>query len=234
MVGAVAGPYSKGVKLEPPSEENSSMPLSNEQIARYSRQIIIPKMGGRAQERLLSSRLVIIGALEDIEEPLKYLVGVGVGDIDLCVPDSTDAQLRALCDKMRDRNPDSTVRYGSLAQIPDLLFALLGNNEVVRFATAEAPGTGPAVVARLDAPGKIALLPSPPPCLRCASGDLLDTFGTRGEYAGLIAMLATTEALKMLAAYDANVAPTLISFDGPKTIAEPLASSGAACSCSHK
>jgi hypothetical protein len=210
------------------------MPLTNDQITRYSRQIIIPKMGGRAQERLLSSRLVIIGAFEDIEEPLKYLVGAGVGDIDLCVPSSTDAQLRSLCNKMRDLNPDSSVRYGSLAQVPDLVFALLGSDEVVRFATAEAPSTGPGVIARLDAPGKIALLPSPPPCLRCASAGLLDAFGGRGEYAGLVAMLATTEALKLLAAYDSNVAPTLISFDGPKTIAQPLASSGAACSCSHK
>ena len=41
------------------------MPLTNEQIARYSRQIIIPRMGGRAQERLLSSRLVIIAAYEE-------------------------------------------------------------------------------------------------------------------------------------------------------------------------
>ena len=210
------------------------MPLTDEQIARYSRQIIIPKMGGRAQERLLSSRLVIIGAFEDIEEPLKYLVGAGVGDIDLCVPGSADAQLRSLCDKMRDLNPDSSVSYGTSAQVPDLMFALLGSDDLIRFATAEAPSTDAAVVARLDAPGKIALLPAPPPCLRCASAGLLDAFGARSEYAELVAMLATTEALKLLAAYDAKVAPTLISFDGPQTSAHPLASSGVACSCSHK
>ena len=155
------------------------MPLTNEQIARYSRQIIIPQMGGHAQERLLSSRLVIIAADQHLEEPLKYFVGAGVGDIDLCVPGSSDAQLRSLCDRMRDLNPDSTVSYGSLAQVPELVFALLGNDEAVRFAAAEAPSVGAAVVARLDMPGKIALLPSPPPCLRCASGGLLDPFGKR-------------------------------------------------------
>ena len=199
------------------------MPLTNDQIARYSRQIIIPKMGGHAQERLLSSRIVVISSREDLEEPLAYLVGAGVGDIDLCVPGSDDdASLRSLCDKMRDLNPDSTVSYGSLAQVPDLVFALLGSAEVVQFAAAEAPSVGAAVVARLDAPGKIALLPSPPPCIRCASGGLLDSFGERSERAGFIAMLATTEVLKILAAYDTNAAASLLRFDGPQTIAEPL------------
>jgi hypothetical protein len=134
---------------------------------------------------------------------------------------------------MRDLNPDSTVSYGSLAQVPDLVFAILGTGEAVRFAAAEAPSIGAAVIARLDAPGKIALLPAPPPCLRCASGGLLDPFGKRSERAGLISMMATTEALKLLAAYDADLAPTLISFNGPQTTAAPLASSKSSCACSR-
>jgi hypothetical protein len=89
------------------------------------------------------------------------------------------------------------------------------------------------VVARLDAPGKIALLPSPPPCIRCASGGLLTAFGQRSERAGVIAMLATTEVLKILAAYDTNAAASLLRFDGPQTIAEQLQSSKAGCACSH-
>ena len=209
------------------------MPLTDEQIARYSRQIIIPKMGGRAQERLLSSRLVVISAYEDLEEPLSYLVGAGVGDIDLCVPGSNDARLRSLCEKMRDLNPDSTVSYGSLAQVPDLVFALLGNDAVVRFAAAEAPSIGAAVVARLDAPGKIALLPSPPPCIRCASGRLLDNFGTRSEHAGIIATAATAEVVKLLAGYEGGAAACLISFDGLQTKTDPLASSDSGCACAH-
>ncbi len=210
------------------------MSLTNEQISRYSRQIIIPSMGGRAQERLLGSRIVLIASRQDLEEPLAYLVGAGVGEIDLCVPGSDDdARLRSLCDKMRDLNPDSTVRYGSLAQVPDLVFALLGSSEVVQFVAAEAPSVGAAVIARLDQPGKIALLPSPPPCLRCASGDLLAPFGERTDQAAFIAMLATTEVLKILAAHDDQAAASIIRFEGPRTIAEPAAISQAGCACSH-
>jgi len=209
------------------------MALTNEQIARYSRQIIIPKMGGRAQERLLSSRLAIIAALEDLEEPLAYLVGAGVGDIDLCVPGNHDARLRSVCAKMRELNPDSTVSYGSIAQVPDVVFAILGNDDVVRFAAAEMPGAAPAVLARLDAPGKIAVLPAPPPCARCASGGLLDPFGARRAQVGLIAMAATTEALKLLAGYEKDAASTLIRFEGPQTKSEPLKRAKSDCSCSH-
>jgi molybdopterin/thiamine biosynthesis adenylyltransferase len=209
------------------------MPLTNDQITRYSRQIIIPQMGGHAQERLLSSRIVLISSREDLEEPLAYLVGAGVGDIDLCVPGCDDARLRSLCDKMRDLNPDSTVSYGSLAQVPDLVFALLGSAEVVRFAADEAPSASPAVVARLDAPGKIALLPSPPPCIRCAEGGLLDEFGARSDHAGFFAMLATTEVLKILAAVNADTAASLIRLDGSRTITEPLQSAKADCPCAH-
>src|SRR5579862_2562939 len=198
------------------------MALTNEQIARYSRQIIIPKMGGRAQERLLSSRLAIIAALEDLEEPLTYLVGAGVGDIDLCVPGNHEGRLRSTCARMRDLNPDSTVSYGSIAQVPDVVFAILGNDEVVRFAAAEIPGAAPAVIARLDAPGKIAVLPSPPPCARCTSGGLLDVFSARSDQAGLITMAATTEALKLLAGYEAETTSILIRFEGPQTRSEPL------------
>ena len=209
------------------------MALTNDQIARYSRQIIIPKMGGRAQERLLSSRLVMIAANEDLEEPLAYLVGAGVGDIDLCIPGSDDARLRSLCEKMRELNPDSTVSYGALAQVPDLVLALLGSDELVRFAAAEAPGAAPAIVARLDAPERIAVMPSPPPCLRCSSAKLLDAFGARSDSAGLIAMAATTEALKLLAAYEGSDAPTLIRFDGQRSVGEQLTVSRSGCACSN-
>jgi hypothetical protein len=208
------------------------MPLNDAQISRYSRQIIVPKMGGHAQERLLSSRMVLIGTLDDIAQPLAYLVGAGVGEIDLCSPDSSDADLRALCERMRDLNPDSTVSYGSVAQSPDLVLAMIGSPAIVEFATIEASRIGAAVIARLDSPGKIAILPAPPPCLRCARGDLLGAFGKRTEHGGFIAMIATTESLKILSAYNLSASPALVKFDGYQTAIETLEASAADCLCS--
>lgn len=206
------------------------MPLNDSQIARYSRQIIVPKMGGHAQERLLSARLVLIGMLDDIAQPLAYLVGAGVGEIDLCSPDTREADLRSMCDRMRDLNPDSTVSYGSLAQTPDLVLAMIGSAATVEFATIEASMIGPAVIARLDSPGKIAILPSPPPCIRCARGNLLGAFGKRSDSAGFIAMIATTESLKILSAYN-SAPPSIVKFDGYQTAIETLDASASDCSC---
>ena len=57
------------------------MSLTDAQIDRYSRQIIVPRIGGRGQERLLAARMLLVGDARDIEAPLAYLVGAGVGTI---------------------------------------------------------------------------------------------------------------------------------------------------------
>jgi len=59
------------------------MSLTDAQIDRYSRQIIVPHIGGRGQERLLAARILLCGDARDIEAPLAYLVGAGVGWISL-------------------------------------------------------------------------------------------------------------------------------------------------------
>ncbi len=207
------------------------MPLTDAQITRYSRQIIVPKMGGRAQERLLGSRLLILGTLEDIAGPLAYMVGAGVGEIDLCGPEA-ERELKSLRDRMRALNPDSTVTSGALAQIPDLALVLAGSAAIVEFAAAETAWVSPAVVARLDTE-KIALLPSPPPCIRCASGDLLAPFTAKSELAGFVAMLASVEALKMLAGYESATPASSIELHNGETVVAPLAAASESCACSR-
>ena len=146
-----------------------------------------------------SSRIVVISSREDLEEPLAYLVGAGVGDIDLCVPGCDGAQLRSLCEKMRDLNPDSTVSYGSLAQVPDLVFALLGSAEVVQFAAAGSAQRRPrrGREARRARENRAAALASSvhSMCRRAVSSI---HSASAANSAGFIAMLATTEVLKML------------------------------------
>jgi hypothetical protein len=91
--------------------------LTNRQIDRYSRQLIVDKFGGLAQERLLASRVLLLANSPDLETVLAYLVGAGVGRIDLHAGPH-DSALNSIVARMHDLNSDSIV-----ALEPDLAVA---------------------------------------------------------------------------------------------------------------
>jgi len=75
--------------------------LSDLQIERYSRQILIPRIGGVGQERLLGARIALIGSDEVLGAAGMYLACAGVGD--LCVEEHW-------LDDLRGMNPDCRVQ----------------------------------------------------------------------------------------------------------------------------
>jgi len=80
--------------------------LSDTQIDRYSRQIILPEVGGRGQEKLLASTLVLVESEETSILPA-YLAAAGVGRLVIWRPGSSSA--RELPADMSDLNADSAV-----------------------------------------------------------------------------------------------------------------------------
>ncbi len=208
------------------------MPLSDTQIERYSRQIIVPRVGGRAQERLLAARIVIVSDRQDLEAPLAYLAGAGVGRIYL---DGDAADINELAIAMRALNPDSTVTTfapDDSARTANLLFAIIGDAGALSPARALCAKLVrvPSVVARLDSPARIGVFPAPPPCALCSDSLLAKPFGKRSSQAGLVAMAATAEAFKLLAGYDAAPRAALVEFDGyASRIHEPLRNLNCAC-----
>lgn len=58
-------------------------PFSEEQIRRYSRHIILPEVGGKGQKKLLSSRVLLIGAGGLGSPSAFYLAAAGVGHLGL-------------------------------------------------------------------------------------------------------------------------------------------------------
>jgi hypothetical protein len=54
------------------------MALSGAQIDRYSRQILVPEIGGRGQERLLASRVTCLGESASLQVAISYLAAAGV------------------------------------------------------------------------------------------------------------------------------------------------------------
>jgi adenylyltransferase/sulfurtransferase len=55
--------------------------FTDEQIKRYSRQIILPEVGGKGQKKLLASRILVLGAGGLGSSAIAYLAGAGVGTL---------------------------------------------------------------------------------------------------------------------------------------------------------
>lgn len=228
------------------------MALTDNQIERYSRQIIVPGVGGRAQERLLASSVALVAEPIDAAGALAYLTGAGVGRI-VMHPAAGAASYGEIIERMRDLNPDVrvTVANEETSKPPaDLVLALIGSAGTSEAAAriwhsrrSAAHGTRAAnacaaVVARLDEPARVALLPAPPPCPLCAGAELLTTFGKRAAKAGMIAMAAVAETFKLLAGFAGRTAGSeLIEFDGyasaPRALGRRHASGAgqARCAC---
>jgi hypothetical protein len=215
------------------------MGLSSQQIERYSRQIIVPGVGGIAQERLLSSRLMLAGKAVDLAPVFGYLVGAGIGEIRLLLPASEAAQQHSLIMHGRQLNPAVVVKAATenVARL-DLILAMNGGSELAELILPpQRQSTGvPIVFTRLDEPGIIAILPGASPCLLCADAELLVPLSHRGENGGFVAMIAATEAFKLLANLAPAPAPTLLVFSGFACATRQLRQKpvGVACGCLNK
>jgi hypothetical protein len=228
-----------GFSPELPSA-HPSVALTDEQIERYSRQIIVPRVGGTGQERLLSARLVIAGDLADIETVLAYMVAAGVGRIDLIIAGAPPLAPDSLIARMREHNRDAAVAVAAATVAPadtGLILAIAGSAAAVdmgRMLCAGVRTTAATIFARLDNPAKIAIMPSPPPCVVCADADLTQPFSRRCDTADSIAMMAAAEAFKLLAGYAPASPASLIEFHGYEAAAVELRLSAnlPRCSCS--
>jgi len=64
--------------------------LTEEQIRRYARQLIMPEIGGSGQSKLLDSSVLVIGAGGLGSAAIQYLAGAGVGRIGIVDGDEVD------------------------------------------------------------------------------------------------------------------------------------------------
>ena len=78
--------------------------FTEEQIKRYARHIILPEVGGKGQEKLLSSKVLVIGAGGLGSPAILYLAAAGVGTIgivDFEVVDFSNLQRQVIHDTQR-------------------------------------------------------------------------------------------------------------------------------------
>ncbi len=103
------------------------MSLSEQQIERYSRHVILQQVGGTGQEKLLDSKVLIVGAGGLGSPAALYLGAAGVGTIGLIDADAVDLtnlqrqvihhtadvgvdKVKSAANKIRAINPDVTVK----------------------------------------------------------------------------------------------------------------------------
>jgi adenylyltransferase/sulfurtransferase len=90
--------------------------LSDPQIERYSRQIILPQVGGKGQEKLLCARVLVNGSGPLQTAALFYLAAAGVGTLGV-IPDDSSTMLSAFAPEQKEiiaaaltrLNPDCAV-----------------------------------------------------------------------------------------------------------------------------
>lgn len=114
--------------------------LSEDQIERYSRQIILPQVGGKGQEKLLQARVLVNGNGLLQGEALFYLAAVGIGTVGIIAddlfpvfsslaPNGTDPSSWVL----RHLNPDCTVTRHATREValPEELKQLVHEYDLV-------------------------------------------------------------------------------------------------------
>ena len=94
--------------------------MNDDQLLRYSRHILLPEIGIEGQERLLASRVLIIGAGGLGSPAALYLAAGGVGTIVLADGDTVDLtnlQRQILHDTQSVGMPKATSGHAALARI---------------------------------------------------------------------------------------------------------------------
>ncbi|MFO7534905.1 MAG: HesA/MoeB/ThiF family protein [Kiritimatiellia bacterium] len=103
------------------------MSLTDQQVERYSRHILLQEVGGRGQEKLLAGKVLLVGAGGLGSPAALYLAAAGVGTIGIMDADVVDLsnlqrqvihatadvgrpKVESAAEKLRAINPDVTVR----------------------------------------------------------------------------------------------------------------------------
>lgn len=197
------------------------MSLTDAQVERYSRQIILPEVGGRGQARLLAARVTLAGGSEAAATAALLLGRAGIGWLDLVDGPPALSELAPECHVER--------HAADALPPPGDVVVDLGGEPVSRAALgrwAQAAGR-PFVVGRRQGPRLTVATLVGRPCAACLRADagLDGPAGAAHLPAALtLAALAAGEALRMLLDTPRTGRQTTVALDsGAVTIAAPAA-----------
>ena len=132
------------------------MNLTQEQIKRYTRHILLPEIGVEGQKKLLAAKVLVVGA-GGLGCPISlYLAAAGVGTIGLVDFDTVDAsnlqrqilfttedvgkpKVEVAAKRLRALNPDVTVNTYAVALKSDNIMDILKNYDMIIDGTDNFP-----------------------------------------------------------------------------------------------
>lgn len=202
------------------------MTLTEQEIVRYSRHIILPEVGGRGQQRIKAASVLVAGLGAAGSAAALYLAAAGVGRLTLWDPAPlTEADLsRAIAhdrahlgvtraDSARDKlsaiNPDAVVHAAgdqdALSGLVDghqVVVATAGDWEAVQAAALRA-GAAVVFAGAHGAGGAVFAFRPGEPCLGCIPPEERDAAGLRPEGGEGCAVAAAAGVVGVAAATEA-------------------------------
>jgi molybdopterin/thiamine biosynthesis adenylyltransferase len=180
-------------------EPDPAVELSEEEVERYSRQIVLSEIGGTGQLRLKHARVAVVGAGGLGSPALQYLAAAGVGhltvvDDDAVSLDNLQRQVlfdidslgrpkaAAAADRLNAMNPEITIRPVVARLDEGNAAALLGGHPAVvegsdnlatKFLVNDVCvrlGIAVVIGAVLRYEGQVVTVPAGAPCYRCLLG----------------------------------------------------------------
>jgi molybdopterin/thiamine biosynthesis adenylyltransferase len=223
------------------------MALSEAEIARYARQLLLPAMGEEGQERLRGARVRVAGGGPAAGPALLYLAAAGVGAIAVDDPDEVGpgdgaGWIFAPGDVGRGRAAAAAeaVRAASgLARAdvlrpgsrPTAVLACAATGDVSRAIAEEARLLQlPHVVAEVDGEGgSVTVVPVGAPCHACAARPGLGAEATPGGAAVTGALAALELVLLIAGAAQEPLARRIEVFRGTPLVRPTVRQPGCAC-----
>ncbi len=199
--------------------------LTDSQIERYSRQIVLPEVGGRGQERLLAARAAVVGRGEAVLFCAAHLAAAGVGRLRLHGVEA-GAPLAAVL-SLLTRNTDCAIDFAPAE--PSDVAILLG--EVL---PASADTSGLLVWGCGSRDGVLAArFPKGRGCIGCLAA-LASRKDAAVRSAQLLGTLLALLGLRALLDIGANDPPELLRLagDSPSLTATPFPSRPGCPRCS--
>lgn len=198
------------------------MSLSEAQVERYSRQIIMPEIGVAGQQRLLQARVALdgCGALAAVLAP--YLAGAGVGRLTVHGPGAA-----TIAQSIAGLAPDTVAEVveRSVARVEaDVVVATdLPLADFDRVASLGAPVVAGGLTPR---GGWLVVAAARPPCVACVArragvGPAPAAPAAPGTTAGVVAGMLSLAVLKLLLGLGGTGEPRWLLFDAAASTVEP-------------